>query len=69
MGLKWTDADEIGYQLSQSLPSLDPLKVRFTDLRQHVLALTEFDDDPDASSEAALEAIQIAWLEYYKEGK
>ncbi len=61
--LKWTDADEIGYQLSEKFPQLDPLSVRFTDMRQWVLELDEF-NDPAKSTESALEAIQMAWLEY-----
>jgi len=62
--LKWTDADEIGYQLSEAYPEDDPLQVRFTDLRQRVVDLDGFGDDPQASGEGLLEAIQMAWLEY-----
>jgi len=62
--LKWTDADEIGYQLSERFPSESPLAVRFTDLHGRVIALDGFDDDPAASSEGLLEAIQMAWLQY-----
>ncbi|MFW6153949.1 MAG: Fe-S cluster assembly protein IscX [Planctomycetota bacterium] len=62
--LTWTDADEIGYQLSEAHPDDDPLQVRFTDLRQRVLNLDGFDDDPAASSEGILEAIQMAWRDY-----
>ena len=40
---------------------MDPLTVRFTDLREHVLALEGFDDDPKTSNEPKLEAIQMAW--------
>ena len=65
--LKWTDADEIGYQLSEKFPEADPLDVRFTDLHARVVALDEFEDDPAASSEAVLEAIQMAWLDYHQE--
>ena len=61
--LKWTDADEIGYQLSEKFPDVDPLSVRFTDMRQRVLELDEFDDEAE-STEAALEAVQMAWLGY-----
>ena len=64
--LKWTDADEIGYQLSQKFPRTDPLSVRFTDLRQWVTELDEF-DDKSPSSESMLEDIQISWLEYLNE--
>jgi FeS assembly protein IscX len=66
--LKWTDADEIGYLLSEKFPRVDPLTVRFTDLRQWVISLEGFGDDPAKSSEGALEAIQMAWLEY-RQGK
>lgn len=65
--LNWADADEIGYQLWGRFPRLDPLGVRFTDLREWVTELDEFDDDPAAASEAALEAIQMAWLEYFRQ--
>ena len=65
--LQWSDADEIGFQLSEAFPGEDPLTVRFTDLRQRVLGLEEFVGDPTASSELILEAIQMAWREYYME--
>ena len=67
-GLKWQDADEIGYRLHRTMPEQDPLKVRFTDLRQYVVSLEGFADDPSASNEALLEAIQMAWLEYHRGG-
>ena len=41
--------------------------MRFTDLRQWVIDLDEFDDDPGSSSEGKLEAIQMAWNEIYEE--
>ena len=66
--MKWTDSEEIGIALAEKFPGLDPLTIRFTDLRQHVLALEEFNDDPKASNEPKLEAIQMAWYEEYKTG-
>ena len=65
--LKWTDADEIGYQLAEKFPDTDPLDLRFTDLHARVVALDGFDDDPAASDEAVLEAIQMAWFDYHQE--
>jgi FeS assembly protein IscX len=62
MPLGWSDADEIGYALHAAHPGADPLKVRFTDLRKLVTELEGFADDPSASTESALEAIQMAWL-------
>ena len=58
--MKWTDAEDIGIALAEKLPDVDPLTVRFTDLRKHVLALDGFEDDPKASNEPKLEAIQMA---------
>jgi FeS assembly protein IscX len=48
---------------------VDPLTIRFTDLRERVLALDDFDDDPKASNEPKLEAIQMAWYEEFKDGE
>ncbi|HOB75523.1 MAG TPA: Fe-S cluster assembly protein IscX [Phycisphaerae bacterium] len=61
--LKWTDSEEIAIRLYEKMPDQDPLAVRFTDLRDWVIALPDFGDDPKASSEAKLEAIQMAWVE------
>jgi FeS assembly protein IscX len=66
MGLKWSDAEEIAIQLAETFADQDPLEVRFTDLHRFVTELPDFDDDPKASSEGKLEAIQMAWLEEYR---
>jgi len=66
MGLKWTDAEDIALELSKKFPELDPLTVRFTDLHKWVTELPDFSDDPKASSEGILEAIQMAWMEEYQ---
>jgi FeS assembly protein IscX len=67
MVLKWDQAEEIAEVLAENHPGIDPLDVRFTDLRQWVIDLDEFDDDPDVSNESRLEAIQMAWQEIYEE--
>ena len=64
--MKWTDSEDIGIALDEQFPDDDPLTLRFTDLRERVLNLDGFDDDPQASNEAKLEAIQMAWLEERK---
>ena len=66
-GLKWDQAEEIAEVLAENHPGLDPMDVRFTDLRQWVIDLDEFDDNPAASSESKLETIQMAWREIYEE--
>ena len=65
--MKWTDAEDIGIALSDKFPGIDPLAVRFTDLREKVMGLEGFDDDPKGSNEPKLEAIQMAWYEEWKE--
>jgi FeS assembly protein IscX len=65
----WTDAEEIGIQLQEKFPAVEPLTVRFTDLHRFVTELAGFADDPAKSNEARLEAIQMAWLEEFKEAQ
>ena len=63
MSLKWTDTLEIAIQLDEAHPDVDPTHVNFVDLRNWVMGLDEFDDDPAHSGERILEAIQMAWIE------
>jgi FeS assembly protein IscX len=63
MALLWDDAEDIGEALAEAHPDVDPLTVRFTDLHRWVCALSDFADEPSASSEGKLERIQMAWLE------
>lgn len=63
MGLKWVDTLEIAIALDEAHEDVDPKTINFVDLRNWVLALEEFDDDPDHSGEKILEAIQAAWIE------
>jgi len=65
--LSWDDAEEVALALSEKFPGLDPLSVRFTDLHRWVTELEGFADDPKASNEARLEAIQMAWYEEWKQ--
>jgi len=61
--MKWTDTRDIAIALSEAHPDIDPNHVRFTELRDWVLALPGFDDDPKHCGEKILEAIQMAWLD------
>ena len=63
MGLKWVDSLDIAIELNDIYPDVDPMHVNFVDLRDWVLALDDFDDDPAHSGERILEAIQMAWIE------
>jgi len=61
--MKWTDSREIAIALADKFPDADPTRVNFVDLRDWVLGLDGFDDDPKRSGEKILEAIQSAWIE------
>jgi FeS assembly protein IscX len=63
MKLKWVDSLEIAIELDETHPDVDPKQLNFVDLRQWILALEDFDDDPEHSGERILEAIQLAWIE------
>ena len=67
--MKWTDSEAIGLALAEKFPDVDPLSLRFTDLREKVIALDDFDDDPKTSNEPKLEAIQMAWYEEYTDAR
>ena len=61
--MKWTDVYDIAIELTESHPDTDPLAVNFVDLRNWVMALDGFNDNPDHCGEKILEAIQQAWIE------
>ena len=61
--MRWTDINDIAIELSEAHPDVDPLALNFVDLRDWVLALPDFDDDPNHCGEKILEAIQAAWIE------
>jgi FeS assembly protein IscX len=61
--MKWTDSRDIAIALAEAHADADPRNLRFTDLRQWVMALPGFDDDPARSGEKILEAIQMAWID------
>ena len=63
MGLKWTDSRAIAEELYDNEPDLDPTTLRMTELHAKILALPYFDDDPQASTEARLEAILQIWID------
>lgn len=63
MSLQWVDVLDIGIELAEKFPDIDPTYINFVDLRNMVIELEEFDDDPARCGEKVLEAIQAAWLD------
>ncbi|KJF85752.1 Fe-S cluster assembly protein IscX [Photobacterium phosphoreum] len=63
MSLQWIDSRDIAIELVELYPEVDPTQVRFTDLRDWIIALDEFDDDIDHCNEKILEAVQMCWID------
>ncbi|MDG2472626.1 MAG: Fe-S cluster assembly protein IscX [Pseudomonadales bacterium] len=63
MAMRWTDINDIAIELFEAHPDIDPQQVNFVDLRNWILALADFDDDPNRCGEKLLEGIQQAWIE------
>ena len=61
--MKWVDTQDIAIALAEKHPDTDPKRINFVELREKVMALDGFDDDPKRSGEKILEAIQMAWIE------
>jgi FeS assembly protein IscX len=66
-GLTWDHTEDIALALCEKFPDLDPTHIRYTDLHKWITELPDFKDDPMKSTEGKLEAVQMAWLEEYKE--
>jgi FeS assembly protein IscX len=67
--LTWDDPEDLALALADKFPDKNPLEVRFTDLHRYIVELPVFDDDANASNEAKLEAIQMAWYEEWQDRK
>ena len=67
--ITWGDAGEIGIQLQEKYPEIEPYSVRFTDLHKYVTELPGFVGDPLKSTEPQLEAIQTAWNDEFEDAK
>lgn len=61
--MKWTDVNTIAIELCETYPEQDPIQINFVDLRDKVMALPDFNDDPKHCGEKVLEAIQQAWID------
>lgn len=63
MKLTWKDPRAIAEELYDENPDLDPLTISFEKMHAMIVALPDFDDDPEASNEKILEAILVAWMD------
>ena len=61
--MKWTDIQQIAQTLADTHPEINPTTIRFTDLRDYILQIPDFDDKPEHCGERILEAVQQAWID------
>jgi FeS assembly protein IscX len=61
--MRWIDSRDIAIALEEQHPDKDNVNLRFTDLRDWVLALEGFEGAADGCNEKILEAIQMAWID------
>ena len=66
MALTWKDPRAIGEALYETHAATEPLSLGFVALRDLIVALPDFDDDPKGSSEGILETIQMTWYDEWK---
>ncbi|MFV9838668.1 MAG: Fe-S cluster assembly protein IscX [Aaplasma endosymbiont of Hyalomma asiaticum] len=59
--MEWKNTEEIVSLLEESYPEQDIFALRFTELRDMVIALPGFNDDSECN-EGILEAIQMGWV-------
>lgn len=60
----WVEVRRIGEELADRMPEKDPMRIGFPELRQLVIALPGFQEEPGhPSNERILEEIQRHWIE------
>ena len=65
----WLDVRRIAEELADRNPAVDPLSVRFVDLRRMVEAIPGFREEPGHPvNEKILETIQAYWQEEREDG-
>lgn len=61
--MRWQDIQEIAIRLEELHPDEDNVNIRYTDLRQWIMNIPEFQGDANGCNEKILEAIQMAWID------
>ena len=59
--LTWQDTNKLGILLSNTHPEIEPHTVELADVHCYVVALSEFNGDPNYFDEQTLTAIRAAW--------
>jgi FeS assembly protein IscX len=60
----WLEVELIGEELAEAHPEIDPMRIGFVQLKQLVMTLPQFKEEPGhPCNEKILEHIQAAWIE------
>lgn len=59
----WSDIDIIAEELCDLYPDIEPQNILFTDLKNKIITLKDFADNPNNCNEKILEAIQQKWID------
>ena len=65
--MTWEDAEDIGIELSEKFPDMDPADGALHRSSQIGHRAQRFHRRPSQSTEGKLEAIQMAWYEEWKD--
>lgn len=65
--LRWTDVHDIAVALADKYREQAPRELSLADVQRYVTSMPSFVDDPKASSEPNLAAIQTAWHEEWED--
>lgn len=60
--MNWLDIEDIAELLDQKYPTQDIYSLKFTDLKQMVIDLEDFEGEEHKCNEKILEAIQGMWF-------
>lgn len=63
MTLTWRDVEGLARELAERFPGEDPLGIDLPRLREMILGLPSFKDEPGAATDENLEKILAAWYE------
>ncbi len=64
--MRWVDIEDIVIALEEKYPNEDVMNIRFTKLKEMVMTLQGFNDNPSYCNEKILEAIQSMWIEEHE---
>ncbi|MDX1924828.1 MAG: Fe-S cluster assembly protein IscX [Rickettsiaceae bacterium] len=65
--MQWHEIEDIVHALEEHYPEIDIEELTLPDLRDLILDLQEFSDDPDAVKDSGLKKLKESWIEYREE--